>query len=129
MVCFFLLSIAVSKSSYIGNPSPAPPSDVNFYSVEMESGRFMGYEPNPSPVPCSVVGVPPPGASTMLEGPGPGYYPSLGPASGHHHPLQQQQPHNHNHHHGSTSLLMGVGSLVGTTPWSDQFCPAHLIQC
>ncbi|KAJ8679127.1 hypothetical protein QAD02_014914 [Eretmocerus hayati] len=66
-------TLSASKSSYIGNPSPAPPSDVNFYSVEMESGRFMGYESNPSPVP----------ASTILEGPGPGiYYPSLRPLGG-----------------------------------------------
>ncbi|XP_044576167.1 nephrin-like isoform X3 [Cotesia glomerata] len=64
-------TLSVSKSSYIGNPSPAPPSDVNFYSVEMDSGRYMGYETNPSPVP-------------VLNEPGPGaYYPSLG--SGHHH--------------------------------------------
>ncbi|OXU27526.1 hypothetical protein TSAR_002284, partial [Trichomalopsis sarcophagae] len=75
-------TLSASKSSYIGNPSPAPPSDVNFYSVEVESGRFMGYESNPSPAP----------ASTILEGPGPGaYYPSLSPASGHHHHQQQQQ--------------------------------------
>lgn len=94
----------------------------------------MGYEPNPSPpVSCtggSVVGVGPPPASTILEGPG-AYYPSLSPASGHHHQQQQQQQHplgqqtlphphshqhqhHHHHHHGSTSLLMGVGSLVGT---------------
>ncbi|XP_014296084.1 nephrin isoform X2 [Microplitis demolitor] len=64
-------TLSVSKSSYIGNPSPAPPSDVNFYSVEMDSGRYMGYETNPSPVP-------------VMNEPGPGaYYPSLG--SGHHH--------------------------------------------
>lgn len=58
----------MSKSSYIGNPSPAPPSDVNFYSVEMDSGRYTGYEANPSPVP-------------VMNEPGPGaYYPSLGGA-------------------------------------------------
>ncbi|XP_066587701.1 nephrin-like [Prorops nasuta] len=45
-------TLSVSKSSYIGNPSPAPPSDVNFYSVEMDNGgRYMGYEQNPSPAP------------------------------------------------------------------------------
>ncbi|XP_011311068.1 nephrin isoform X1 [Fopius arisanus] len=59
-------TLSVSKSSYIGNPSPAPPSDVNFYSVEMDSGRYTGYEANPSPVP-------------VMNEPGPGaYYPSLG---------------------------------------------------
>lgn len=94
----------------------------------MESGRFMGYEPNPSPVPCSGVVSPQPPASTILEGPG-AYYPSLSPASGHHlqqhqqHPQQHQHQHlgqqtlphpHHHHHHGSTSLLMGVGSLVGS---------------
>ncbi|XP_034942333.1 protein transport protein SEC31 homolog B-like [Chelonus insularis] len=63
-------TLSVSKSSYIGNPSPAPPNDVNFYSVEMDSGRYTGYETN-SPIP-------------VLNEPGPGsYYPSLG--SGIHH--------------------------------------------
>ncbi|XP_015599513.1 nephrin isoform X4 [Cephus cinctus] len=60
-------TLSVSKSSYIGNPSPAPPSDVNFYSVEMDNGRYLGYEGNSSPAP--VMGDPGPGA----------YYPSLGP--------------------------------------------------
>ncbi|XP_011493935.1 PREDICTED: nephrin-like [Ceratosolen solmsi marchali] len=103
-------TLTASKSSYIGNPSPAPPSDVNFYSVEMESGRFIGYEANPSPAPTS----------TILEGPGPGaYYPSLSPASTHHH-QQQLQQHQHNQQQGNslgshgTSLLMGVGSFGGS---------------
>ncbi|XP_012277554.1 nephrin isoform X2 [Orussus abietinus] len=67
-------TLSASKSSYIGNPSPAPPTDVSFYSVEMDSVRYSGYEGNPSPGP--VMGDPGPGA----------YYPSLGHAGhpGHH---------------------------------------------
>ncbi|XP_076647581.1 sticks and stones isoform X1 [Halictus rubicundus] len=60
-------TLSVSKSSYIGNPSPAPPNDVNFYSVEIDNGRYMGYETNHSPIP--VVGEP--GSGT--------YYPSMSP--------------------------------------------------
>ncbi|XP_076242839.1 sticks and stones [Calliopsis andreniformis] len=60
-------TLSVSKSSYIGNPSPAPPSDVNFYSVEIDNGRYMGYETNHSPIP--VVGEPGSGS----------YYPSMSP--------------------------------------------------
>lgn len=63
-------TLSVSKSSYIGNPSPAPPSDVNvnFYTLEMDSGRYTGYEANPSPV-------------SVMNDTGPGiYYPSLGNA-------------------------------------------------
>ncbi|XP_034175874.1 sticks and stones isoform X1 [Osmia lignaria lignaria] len=57
----------VSKSSYIGNPSPAPPNDVNFYSVEIDNGRYMGYETNHSPIP-------------VVSEPGSGsYYPSMSP--------------------------------------------------
>ncbi|KAL2743392.1 nephrin isoform X4 [Vespula maculifrons] len=63
-------TLSVSKSSYIGNPSPAPPNDVSFYSVEMDNGRYMGYEPNSSPAP------------TMGD-PGSGnYYPTM-PTTGH----------------------------------------------
>ncbi|XP_076632643.1 sticks and stones isoform X2 [Colletes latitarsis] len=59
-------TLSVSKSSYIGNPSPAPPNDVNFYSVEIDNGRYMGYETNHSPIP-------------VVE-PGSGaYYPSMSP--------------------------------------------------
>ncbi|KAF7993108.1 hypothetical protein HCN44_005889 [Aphidius gifuensis] len=61
-------TLSVSKSSYIGNPSPAPPSEVNvnFYTLEMDSGRYTGYEANPSPV-------------SVMNDTGPGiYYPSLG---------------------------------------------------
>ncbi|XP_015436524.1 PREDICTED: nephrin-like [Dufourea novaeangliae] len=58
-------TLSVSKSSYIGNPSPAPPNDVNFYSVEIDNGRYMGYETNHSPV------VGEPGSGT--------YYPSMSP--------------------------------------------------
>lgn len=58
-------TLSVSKSSYIGNPSPAPPNDVNFYSVEIDNGRYMGYETNHSPV----VGDPGSGS----------YYPSMSP--------------------------------------------------
>ncbi|XP_026675533.1 nephrin-like isoform X2 [Ceratina calcarata] len=60
-------TLSVSKSSYIGNPSPAPPNDVNFYSVEIDNGRYMGYETNHSPIP--VVGDPMTGS----------YYPSMSP--------------------------------------------------
>lgn len=60
-------TLSASKSSYIGNPSPTPPTDVNFYSVEMDNGRYLGYEADSSPAP--IVGDPGPGA----------YYPSLGP--------------------------------------------------
>ena len=75
---YLFVKFTVSKSSYIGNPSPAPPSDVNFYSVEMDSGRYMGYDGNPSPAP--VMGDPGPGA----------YYPSL-VGQGHHVVSQQHQ--------------------------------------
>ncbi|XP_012226439.1 nephrin isoform X3 [Linepithema humile] len=46
-------TLSVSKSSYIGNPSPAPPNDVSFYSVEMDNGGrgYMSYDGNPSPAP------------------------------------------------------------------------------
>uniref|UniRef100_A0ABD2WLG2 Nephrin n=1 Tax=Trichogramma kaykai TaxID=54128 RepID=A0ABD2WLG2_9HYME len=85
-------TLTASKSSYIGNPSPAPPADVNFYSVEMESGRYMGYESQPSPAQTS----------TILESVDPGaYYPSLSPSAVNHqlhHPLHQH-PHAHLHHH------------------------------
>ncbi|XP_076762632.1 sticks and stones isoform X2 [Xylocopa sonorina] len=60
-------TLSVSKSSYIGNPSPAPPNDVNFYSVEIDNGRYMGYETNHSPIP--VCGEPGTGS----------YYPSMSP--------------------------------------------------
>ncbi|XP_068966078.1 nephrin isoform X1 [Bombus flavifrons] len=60
-------TLSVSKSSYIGNPSPAPPNDVNFYSVEIDNGRYMGYETNHSPIP--VVGEPGSGS----------YYTSMSP--------------------------------------------------
>ncbi|XP_017758682.1 PREDICTED: nephrin [Eufriesea mexicana] len=60
-------TLSVSKSSYIGNPSPAPPNDVNFYSVEIDNGRYLGYETNHSPIP--VVGDPGSGS----------YYPSMSP--------------------------------------------------
>ena len=63
----YQLLVTVSKSSYIGNPSPAPPNDVNFYSVEIDNGRYMGYETNHSPIP--VVGDPGSGS----------YYPSMSP--------------------------------------------------
>ncbi|XP_017790260.1 PREDICTED: nephrin [Habropoda laboriosa] len=60
-------TLSVSKSSYIGNPSPAPPNDVNFYSVEIDNGRYMGYETNHSPIP-------------VMGDPGSGsYYPSMSP--------------------------------------------------
>ncbi|XP_053999054.1 nephrin [Hylaeus anthracinus] len=59
-------TLSVSKSSYIGNPSPAPPNDVNFYSVEIDNGRYMGYETNHSPIP-----VVEPGSGS--------YYPSMSP--------------------------------------------------
>ncbi|KAK0090227.1 hypothetical protein PV325_002297 [Microctonus aethiopoides] len=79
-------TLSVSKSSYIGNPSPAPPNDVNFYSVEMDSGRYTGYEVNSSPVP-------------VLNEPGPGaYYPSLGNAI----------------HHGGGTLHQTMGTGTGT---------------
>ncbi|XP_058810158.1 nephrin isoform X2 [Phymastichus coffea] len=108
-------TLSASKSSYIGNPSPAPPADVNFYSVEMESGRFMGYEGTPSPAPTS----------TILEVAGPGaYYPSLSPSSGlmHPHPgapTSSAHPHQHQqqapqHHTSSQQLVMGVGTLTRT---------------
>ncbi|XP_014602359.1 PREDICTED: nephrin isoform X3 [Polistes canadensis] len=64
-------TLSVSKSSYIGNPSPAPPNDVSFYSVEMDNGRYMGYEPNSSPAPT----MGDPGSGT--------YYPSM-PITGQH---------------------------------------------
>ncbi|KAL0104755.1 hypothetical protein PUN28_016406 [Cardiocondyla obscurior] len=49
------LSGTLSKSSYIGNPSPAPPNDVSFYSVEMDNGRgYMSYDGNPSPAPPAI---------------------------------------------------------------------------
>ncbi|XP_046619486.1 nephrin isoform X3 [Neodiprion virginianus] len=66
-------TLSVSKSSYIGNPSPAPPADASFYSVEMDNGRYLGYEGNPSPAP--VIGDP--GLS--------GYYPTMA-TMGHHAP-------------------------------------------
>ncbi|EZA58762.1 Nephrin [Ooceraea biroi] len=48
-------TLSVSKSSYIGNPSPAPPNDVSFYSVEMDNGRgYISYDSNPSPAPTSL---------------------------------------------------------------------------
>lgn len=82
----------VSKSSYIGNPSPAPPTDVNFYSVEMDSGRYMGYEGNPSPAP-------------VMMDPGPGaYYPSLVVA--HQGGVVQQ------HHVGQHQGITGGGTLT-----------------
>ncbi|CAK9828229.1 Nphs1 [Anthophora retusa] len=60
-------TLSVSKSSYIGNPSPAPPNDVNFYSVEIDNGRYMSYETNHSPIP-------------VMGDPGSGsYYPSMSP--------------------------------------------------
>lgn len=65
----------VSKSSYIGNPSPAPPADMSLYSVEMDNGRYLGYEGNPSPAP-------------VMADPGLGlgtYYPTMG-SLGHHTP-------------------------------------------
>ncbi|XP_043477806.1 nephrin-like isoform X3 [Leptopilina heterotoma] len=72
-------TLSASKSSYIGNPSPAPPSEVNFYSVEMDNGLFMGYEVDSSPGP-------------MMGDPGPGaYYPSLG-SVGHMGPLTTVMP-------------------------------------
>ncbi|XP_025601953.1 nephrin isoform X2 [Athalia rosae] len=95
-------TLSVSKSSYIGNPSPAPPaSDVNFYSVEMDNGRYLGYEGNPSPAP-------------ILSGdPGLGtYYPSLGSLQGvghhphHHHHLQQHSSTPHN------TVQVGGGTLT-----------------
>lgn len=62
----------MSKSSYIGNPSPAPPNDVSFYSVEMDNGRYMGYDGNPSPAPPSI--------GDPTGGP---YYPSSMGSTGH----------------------------------------------
>lgn len=66
-------TLSVSKSSYIGNPSPAPPNDVSFYSVEMDNGRgYMSYDGNPSPAP-PVIGDP-------SGGP---YYPTSMGSTGH----------------------------------------------
>ncbi|KAG7187933.1 hypothetical protein KM043_013897 [Ampulex compressa] len=66
-------TLSVSKSSYIGNPSPAPPTDMSFYSVEMDNGRYMGYEANHSPAPLAA------------ESCQPGYYSAMSthPSSGH----------------------------------------------
>ncbi|XP_012058121.1 PREDICTED: nephrin-like [Atta cephalotes] len=67
------LSGTLSKSSYIGNPSPAPPNDVSFYSVEMDNGGrgYMGYDGNPSPAPPAI---------DPTGGP---YYPSSMGSTGH----------------------------------------------
>ncbi|XP_014473522.1 PREDICTED: nephrin [Dinoponera quadriceps] len=65
-------TLSVSKSSYIGNPSPAPPNDVSFYSVEMDNGRYLGYDGNPSPAPPSI--------GEPTGGP---YYPSSLGSTGH----------------------------------------------
>ncbi|XP_018378405.1 PREDICTED: nephrin-like isoform X4 [Trachymyrmex cornetzi] len=66
-------TLSVSKSSYIGNPSPAPPNDVSFYSVEMDNGGrgYMGYDGNPSPAPPAI---------DPTGGP---YYPSSMGSTGH----------------------------------------------
>ncbi|XP_050465209.1 nephrin-like isoform X4 [Cataglyphis hispanica] len=67
-------TLSVSKSSYIGNPSPAPPNDVSFYSVEMDNGSrgYMSYDGNPSPAP-PIIGDP-------SGGP---YYPTSMGSTGH----------------------------------------------
>lgn len=67
-------NVTVSKSSYIGNPSPAPPNDVSFYSVEMDNGGrgYMSYDGNPSPAP--------PVISDPSGGP---YYPTSMGSTGH----------------------------------------------
>ncbi|XP_025262281.1 actin cytoskeleton-regulatory complex protein sla1-like, partial [Camponotus floridanus] len=67
-------TLSVSKSSYIGNPSPAPPNDVSFYSVEMDNGGrgYISYDSNPSPAP-PVIGDP-------SGGP---YYPTSMGSTGH----------------------------------------------
>ncbi|XP_018344603.1 PREDICTED: nephrin-like isoform X4 [Trachymyrmex septentrionalis] len=67
------LSGTLSKSSYIGNPSPAPPNDVSFYSVEMDNGGrgYIGYDGNPSPAPPAI---------DPTGGP---YYPSSMGSTGH----------------------------------------------
>lgn len=66
------LSGTLSKSSYIGNPSPAPPNDVSFYSVEMDNGRgYMSYDGNPSPAP------------PVIDPTGGPYYPSSMGSTGH----------------------------------------------
>ncbi|XP_011068278.1 PREDICTED: nephrin-like isoform X1 [Acromyrmex echinatior] len=67
------LSGTLSKSSYIGNPSPAPPNDVSFYSVEMDNGGrgYMSYDGNPSPAPPAI---------DPTGGP---YYPSSMGSTGH----------------------------------------------
>ncbi|XP_036151056.1 wiskott-Aldrich syndrome protein homolog 1-like [Monomorium pharaonis] len=67
------LSGTLSKSSYIGNPSPAPPNDVSFYSVEMDNGgrSYMSYDGNPSPAPPAI---------DPTSGP---YYPSSMGSTGH----------------------------------------------
>ncbi|XP_018344605.1 PREDICTED: nephrin-like isoform X6 [Trachymyrmex septentrionalis] len=66
-------TLSVSKSSYIGNPSPAPPNDVSFYSVEMDNGGrgYIGYDGNPSPAPPAI---------DPTGGP---YYPSSMGSTGH----------------------------------------------
>ncbi|XP_011068279.1 PREDICTED: nephrin-like isoform X2 [Acromyrmex echinatior] len=66
-------TLSVSKSSYIGNPSPAPPNDVSFYSVEMDNGGrgYMSYDGNPSPAPPAI---------DPTGGP---YYPSSMGSTGH----------------------------------------------
>ncbi|XP_018404360.1 PREDICTED: nephrin-like [Cyphomyrmex costatus] len=66
-------TLSVSKSSYIGNPSPAPPNDVSFYSVEMDNGGrgYMSYDGNPSPAPPAI---------DPTSGP---YYPSSMGSTGH----------------------------------------------
>ncbi|XP_077276716.1 sticks and stones isoform X2 [Temnothorax americanus] len=67
------LSGTLSKSSYIGNPSPAPPNDVSFYSVEMDNGGrgYISYDGNPSPAPPAI---------DPTGGP---YYPSSMGSTGH----------------------------------------------
>lgn len=75
----------MSKSSYIGNPSPAPPNDVSFYSVEMDNGGrgYISYDGNPSPAP-----------------------PSIGdPAGGPYYPTSM----------GSTGHIMGSGHMIAGT--------------
>ncbi|KAG5341802.1 NPHN protein, partial [Acromyrmex charruanus] len=69
----YVVSAIISKSSYIGNPSPAPPNDVSFYSVEMDNGGrgYMGYDGNPSPAPPAI---------DPTGGP---YYPSSMGSTGH----------------------------------------------
>ncbi|XP_020290195.1 nephrin isoform X2 [Pseudomyrmex gracilis] len=84
-------TLSVSKSSYIGNPSPAPPNDVSFYSVEMDNGGrgYMSYDGNPSPAPPSI--------GDPAGGP---YYPTSMSSTG--------------HIMGSGHLIAGTGTLTRT---------------